>query len=414
MATSGKEYSDDDPVVVQYEKWAYPAAISDLTDPAIAEQIASFRSLGNLSPAYWPAGQPRPDLDILVAGCGTIAAASYAFLYPQSRVVGIDISRTSLQHEQRLKEHHRLENLTLHRCPVEQVGSLGLTFDYISAHGVLHHLPDPAAGLSALGSVLRLDGVIALMLYGKYGRSHLERLQEFFRRMGLAQTPEDLAMVRKTLAALPDDAQNQKLRQSPDLRSDAGTVDLLLHRRERSYTVADCLSLTEAAGLVFQRWDQNFFYYPDGPFAAAPDVRHRLARLPDTEVWQAMELAIGAISSHYFVACRKDRNPNSYQVPWNSPALFECVPLRAAKLARRPGAGGGEEFAMVMDQFPPVPLTAAQAAVFSRIDGRRTVGQCLSESGVALPGQSHLSFAAEFLQLLMRTGFGILRISPKA
>jgi SAM-dependent methyltransferase len=414
MADSAQDYSDDDPVVVQYENWAYPAAVADLTDPAVADYLATFQTLRNLSPAYWPAGQPRPDLDILVAGCGTLAAACYAYLYPHCRVVGIDISRTSLAHEQRLKEHHRLANLTLHHCPVERVESLGIAFDYISSHGVLHHLPDPAAGLKALGSVLRTDGVIALMLYGKYGRAQVERLQELFRHLALNQTADDLAIVRDALAALPDDPQHQHLRRSPDLRSDAGMVDLLLHRRERSYTVADCLKLVGAAGLVFQRWDQNYFYHPDGPLAAAaPEVRKRLASLSDAELWQTMELAVGAISAHYFVVCRPDRDSRSYRVPWGSAALLDCVPLCAAKLARRPAASGGDEFAMVLQSFPPVPLTSAQAAVFSKIDGRRTVGQCLIESGVAIPEQSRLATADGYFKLLTRTGFGILRIPPR-
>ena len=71
MAESAQDYSDDDPVVVQYENWAYPAAVADLTDPVIADYLATFQTLRNLSLAYWPTGQPRPDLDILVAGCGT-------------------------------------------------------------------------------------------------------------------------------------------------------------------------------------------------------------------------------------------------------------------------------------------------------------------------------------------------------
>ena len=288
---------------------------------------------------------------------------------------------------------------------MNEVESLGLAFDYISSHGVLHHLPDPAAGLKALGSVLRPDGVIALMLYGKYGRAQVERLRELFQQMGLGQTAADLAIVRQTLAGLPDDALTRQFLRSPDLRSDAGIVDLLLHRRERSYTVADCLNLTEAAGLAFQRWDQNYFYHPDGPFAAAaPEVRSRLARLPDAELWQAMELAIGMISAHYFVVCRRDRDPRSYRIPWGSQTLLECVPLCAAKLARRPAASGGDEFAMVLQSFPPVPLTSAQAAVFSKIDGRRTVGQCLIESGVAIPEQSRPATADEYFQMLTRTG----------
>ena len=247
------------------------------------------------------------------------------------------------------------------------------------------------------------------MLYAKYGRSSLERLQELFRRMKLGQTHEDLSIVRKALAALPGDADMQRLRASPDLRSDAGVVDLLLHRRERSYAVADCLSLTAEAGLVFQRWDQNFYYYPEGPFASAPEVRARLESLPEAEIWQAMELAIGTISAHYFAVCRKDRDPQSYTMPWGSPALLDCIPMRAAHLARRKDAAG-DQYVMVLQSLPPVPLTSAQAAIFSHIDGRRTAGQCLADSGIVGSETSRLAIADDFFRFLMRTGFGILRL----
>src|SRR3977135_2352748 len=39
-------------------------------------------------------------------------------------------------------------------------------FDYIDCTGVLHHLPDPAAGMRALASVLEPDGGVGVMLYG--------------------------------------------------------------------------------------------------------------------------------------------------------------------------------------------------------------------------------------------------------
>src|ERR1700729_3266993 len=38
-------------------------------------------------------------------------------------------------------------------------------FDYIDCTGVLHHLPDPAAGMRALASVLEPDGGMGVMLY---------------------------------------------------------------------------------------------------------------------------------------------------------------------------------------------------------------------------------------------------------
>jgi SAM-dependent methyltransferase len=196
-------YTPDDPVVAQYERWAFPEPVDDLNHPSLARYLDTFRTLKYMSPVYWPAGQPGEELDILVAGCGTMAAACVAYLYPRHRVLGIDISHASLAHEDRLKQRYNLTNLSLERCPVEQVGALGRSFDYVSCHGVLHHTPDPPVALRALGTVLKPQGVIGIMLYAKYGRVPVYMMQEFFSLLGLQQTPQDVALVRQTLLGLP-------------------------------------------------------------------------------------------------------------------------------------------------------------------------------------------------------------------
>ncbi len=51
-------------------------------------------------------------------------------------------------------------------------------FDYIDCCGVLHHLPDPAAGLRALLSVLAPDGGLGLMVYAPHGRTGVYMVQD--------------------------------------------------------------------------------------------------------------------------------------------------------------------------------------------------------------------------------------------
>ena len=414
MAQSEQLYTEQDPVVAQYERWLYPAPVDDLTNPSIARYLESFQTLRSLTPFYWPAGQPREDLEILVAGCGTMAAACYAMLYPQCRVLGIDFSRPSLAHQERLKERHKLANLTLQHMPVEQAASLGKQFDYISCHGVLHHLPDPPAGLRALTQVLAPEGVIGIMLYAKYGRAQVYVFQELFRMIGLEQTPQDVAVVKETLSALqPEHPLRGYLRWATDLNTDAGLVDTFLHRRDISYSVTDCINLVRGCGLAFQGWDRGFWYHPEGMLSAAPVLRERLERLPEEQLWQAMEILVGLLGTHWFYACRSDRDPATYRALWDSPNLLELVPMRAAQLVQRPGPDGKPQFAMARPNFPPVPLTVSQAGIFSHIDSQRTVAQCLMGAGLTTDHPASIDAARSLMRLLWRTGFGVLRIPRK-
>ena len=63
----------------------------------------------------WPAEPYRDDVEILVAGCGTSQAARHAMREPGSRVTGIDVSESSLEHTRALKETYEIDNLELQR-----------------------------------------------------------------------------------------------------------------------------------------------------------------------------------------------------------------------------------------------------------------------------------------------------------
>jgi len=254
-----------DVVASQYEQWVYPEPIVDL--PAWLANNWQWFDPSHAQRLFWPDRDYQSSLDLLIAGCGTNQAAVFAYTNPGARVVAIDVSAASLAHHQVLKQKYGLGNLELHRLPIEDVASLGRDFDLIVSTGVLHHMADPQAGLRALAGCLRPQGVVALMLYARYGRIGVEMLQGIFRDLGLAQDEPSLAVVKAALEALP---QGHPLRgymaTAPDLQFDAGLVDTFLHGRDRSYTVADCLALVAGSGLVFQDW---FFEAPYEPAAAA-------------------------------------------------------------------------------------------------------------------------------------------------
>ena len=98
---------------------------------------------------------------------------------------------------------HSLNNLTLRQCRIEDADSLGRNFDFIVSHGVLHHLPDPAAGLRSLGKLLRPEGVIdALDGYARYGRVGVYICCGHVSPAQLEQTEQGVAIVKDALSVL--------------------------------------------------------------------------------------------------------------------------------------------------------------------------------------------------------------------
>src|SRR5262245_59996205 len=399
----------------QYEEWVYPLPIADLSAPE-ARRRRDGGDPGTNYFTFWPDQPYRDDLDILVAGCGSNAGARYAFNHPRSRVVGIDLSSSSLAHEAYLKDKHGLDNLTLRQGRLEEVASLlpGVDFDFIDVSGVLHHLPDPVDGLRALGSVLRPDGTIAIMVYGKYGRTGVYMVQEMFRLMGLGQSEDDVATVKQTLAALPKGHVSQSyFARAHDIRYDAGIVDTFLHPQDRAYTVAECIALSRNAGLKFMGWWDNIFYYPDGQLTGFRDLYQRVNAMPEESIWGFMELYNGTLGQHNFCVCRPERPDSSYTIGFRGRAFMNYVPVRRGQEVTKPGAPEGC-VTVQHDRFPAYTLDPVTSDLFRQIDGARTIRGCFERAGLGR-GNGHTPEATcrEAFQYLWRLGQIFLRLPSR-
>ncbi len=402
-------------VQAQYEKWVYPEPVADLTVPGPNTR----RDLGDPQTnwlTYWPAEPFRDDLDILVAGCGANAAARYAFHNRRARVTGIDLSASSLAHERYLQEKHGLTNLTLHQGRLEEIASLGKTFDFIETSGVLHHLPDPTAGLRALKTVLRPDGVIAVMVYGRYGRGRIYQLQDLFQTLGVGQEPADVAFVKQTLRALPEysDGSDPFRGGSGDLHFDAGIVDTLLHPQDRAYTVQDCLDLTRDAGLAFMGWWNNLMRYPEGQLDVGSELFRRIASLPDEQIWKAMEVYSGHLSQHMFCVCHPSRAESTYRIDFATDAFLDYVPVRrSAEMTPPPKGTPPGCIAVHSGKTSAHVLNPVAAALYRQIDSTKTIRQCADSAGAALAGQDPVRAARSTFLYLWRLGYIFVRL-PKA
>ena len=393
----------------QYERWRYPEPIQDLEvwlehnwqwyDPVHAHRM------------LWPDREYRTDLDILIAGCGTNQAAVFAYTNPDAKVVAVDISQPSLDHQQYLKDKYGLHNLELHLLPIEELPTLGLDFDLVVCTGVLMVMADPVAGMKALAECVRRDGAIGIMLYAKSGRIGVELLQSAFRELRLRQDDASVRVVRELLSLLPmEHPIRSYLTVASELQYDTALVDTFLIGRERSYTVDECVDLVGSAGLEFQGWFLKTPYYWHDLLAPAGEFASAMNALPENKVWSVMESINTVNACHFFMACRPDRPKESYTIDFSTDDCLDYVPL----MRMHCGLSGVEIFRTDWR----MGLSSAQLPFVQLVDGRRTIREIAAyvAQGGQLPrggAGDFENFARKLFQSLWRLDFVAMALNAQ-
>lgn len=376
----------------QYEKWSYPEPIMDL--PEWLKHNWQWYDPSHAHPVLWPDRGYRPGMEILIAGCGTNQAAVFAYTNPDAKVVGVDISQASLDHQQFLKDKYGLDNLELHRLPIEELPTLGRQFDLVVSTGVLMVMADPLAGMKALAECVRPDGAVAIMVYAKYGRHGVTLLQSVFRDLGLGLNDESVDMVRLAVSLLgPDHPVRSYFKITNDLTYDAGLVDTFLIGRELTYNVDDCLELIKGAGLVFQTWMLKAPYYAHQFFDGPNDFYDAVNALPDEKHWSVMDRFRATNGCHFFVACRPERPRESYVIDFTSAEALDYVPV----FRKRCGVDGNSIFRPGWR----AAMEPEQVELMRHVDGSRSIRE-IADRAAGKGGRLTHDYARRFLEALWR------------
>ena len=189
-------YNMTDSVRGQYEVFPYPPRdLDDKTTPV------TFPANLHEANHFLFGGKLRLDqaFRVLVVGCGTgdeavqmvdnlieEDAADWTVVCLDFSAASLQVAGARLQHrDARILQLRGKGRYVLHRGSLltEDLSSFG-AFHFIVAVGVLHHLPDPAAGLRALQQWLHPGtGGIGCLLYGKLGRRGIYGIQETMRAL---------------------------------------------------------------------------------------------------------------------------------------------------------------------------------------------------------------------------------------
>lgn len=384
-------------LAAQYEAYPYPHR--DPRDEAKRLIVGSPGHLHEID--HWIFGATRPasrPVRALIAGGGTgdatiMLAAQMARDRREGTVTWLDRSAAALKIAQARAAARGLTNIVWEQGSLLDLPGSGLgPFDYIDCCGVLHHLPDPEAGVRALESVLAPGGGMGLMVYAPFGRTGVYMIQDGLRL--LAPSGQDpaarLDLARRVMKHLPETAWLRANRGVTDHLEggDAGLYDLLLNPRDRAYTVSALHELLAGAGLSVACWVEPIRYDP-AVLLPDPKLRARIATMPPIERAALAEAIAGNIAAHIVYCTRAAEQPVRAD-PFSLDSVPICREITGEDLAK--GIQANNTLIIALDALRvPVPLPPLSGPILRLIDGKRTVGEI--GRALAARGTSEAAFS---------------------
>ena len=188
--------------------------------------------------------------NILIAGCGTgRQPISTALRFSNSKVLAIDLSRSSLAYAKRKAKEMEVTNIRFGLADILKLGELDERFDVIGSTGVLHHMAEPKVGLRVLVDLLKPGGFIKLGLYSDVARQHVVQLRKIIAEQGLRPNLKGIRAIRRFIRAHETDF--ERIQNSSDFYSTSGVRDLLFHVQEHRFTVLQLSDLVDDCKLEF-------------------------------------------------------------------------------------------------------------------------------------------------------------------
>lgn len=382
----------------QYEDYPYPPR-----DPAEEKRMikAPFIDIAERVNHYCFGGKRdfRKPYRILVAGGGT--GDSSVFMAEQygtlgAEIVHLDLSKASIGvAKERLKMRGLENKVTFLHASLLDIPKMDLgKFDYINCSGVLHHLASPEEGLAALESALAPDGIMGIMLYGKYGRLAIYPMQETLRiaTQHVTNRAEKVKTARNILSNLP--RENWFLFSQPqfqwDLDSDNGLYDLLLHPQDRAYSVPELHEYMASAGLQILSFQDDStsgaHLYNPKRIVMSEQAQKEIDKLDIKDQQALAELLAGNINKHTFYAGRKPAtlpDPNdedfipsvNYLFSVNMKSLLKMVLIAQDKYIMCTNQKGNHDII--------VEVTPSAGALIIAMDGKRTIRQIIDQVSAA-------------------------------
>ncbi|MFD2205046.1 class I SAM-dependent methyltransferase [Kiloniella antarctica] len=377
----------------QYEAYPYPSR-----DPRDEKKRLITGSPSNLAELNHYLFSGNRDFSqpfrALVAGGGTgdatimlaqqLADASPDGKGHEGQVTYLDLSSASRKIAEARAKERGLTNITFMNGSLLDLPGFGLeAFDYIDCCGVLHHLNEPKDGLKALTSVLKEEGGMGLMVYGKYGREGVYEMQSLLRDLGKNCTTlsEQITLTRRLLEKIPA---SNSFHRNPFVidhkASDAELVDLLLHSCDRAYTVPEVIELVSSASLNIASFIEPIRYQLE-TYLKDPKLQQSSVGLSRMEKAAVAEKLASNMKLHMFYVTRK-KNTIADLSTTDRSKMETLIPIFRDMSAQQLSNNLKKTTTLKsnLDGVPlNLPLPRLASAIALRCDGRKNLSNIYAE-----------------------------------
>ncbi len=391
------DVNSTDPVRDQYEAYPYPLRNPEderirllVRGPEFLPQINHFVFGGRQS---FGAG-----CRILVAGGGT--GDETVFFAEQLRdrggtVTYLDQSEASMAVAKQRVAMRGLTNVEFRWGRIEDVSQEALgSFDYIQSIGVLHHIANPELGVQRLAALLRPEGGMGILLYAPHGRRGNYQLQDMAKLVFAPDQPlpSKVREMVSIISSLPPDhpffrGADRNATIEMITRDPNELVDMVLHARDRAFSVGEVYDFLGSAGLnliefvPFSVYEQHTsaytLFYDPLSYITEPTLAARIAQLPRRKRHETAELINGRMDLHCFYAGRTGGEEARLEAPGMVPFFLPQAKCFSAS-----------EKELTMTDYSTKRFTLAispqQRALFELIDDKRTVSEILAEAQARL------------------------------
>lgn len=358
---------------------------------------------------------------ILVAGCGTSEALTWALSFPDSEVIGIDLSSASVEITRQRAEKLGLANLSVRVLDILDAAALAGPFDLISSYGVLHHMADPSSGLAALKSQLAPGGLMHLMVYNTANRYWLQVIQALVTDLCTdpADVRERFEVARRLVTELAQRGDNllqpyAQVALQTLAQGEPEFMDAYAHPSEQSYTVDSLHAWLARGGMRFTGWI-NPWKWNLSRLIGDPELLARLERMPPARRDHLMDQTRRPLFEFY--AEPADRPPHPRPCDREEAMFWQRVPLpldfgghevKSGQLTGRSGlarvqrevTGGAEDPTARVWVDPEFDFRGhpIMLGILDAVDGKRTMRE-LAEAACAAEGVAFADVSGALAQM---------------